>query len=106
MAHRPAQISGMIRTLAAGYAIQIPPTTANIVSIADVKVSSDLSYADIFVSAITGAPAAVKFLASKKGAMRKTLAAQMRTHRVPILRFKVDTETARVTKLDEILESL
>ena len=96
----------MLRTIAARQMIEIPPNLATIVAIANVKVSADLSYADIFVTAITGAEAAVKFLAARKGQMRGELARSLQAHRAPILRFHTDEEGERVTKLERVLESL
>ena len=106
MSHRPEQIAGIIRTIAARRTVEIPPNIATIVSIANVKVSGDLSYADIYLTAITGAEAAVKFLTHRKGEMRREIASQLQAHRAPLLRFKVDVEVQRVTKLDQVLESL
>ena len=104
--HRIAQISGIIRTVAATHALQTPPNMATVVSVTDVRVSADLSYADVSVSAITNVEGAIKFLASQKGAMRKELAAKLQSHRVPILRFNVDTEGQRASRIDTLLDSL
>ena len=96
----------MLRTIVARQTIEIPPNLATIVAIANVKVSADLSYADIFVTAITGAEAAVKFLTARKGRMRAELARSLQAHRSPILRFHIDEEGERVRKLERVLESL
>ncbi len=106
LSHRPAQIAGMLRTIAARHAIEVPPNLATIVSIARVQVSGDLSYADVYVSAITGSEAAVKFLTHRKGEMRAELARHLQAHRAPLLRFHIDEEGERVTKLERVLESL
>ncbi len=106
MSHRAPQIAGIIRSLVATIALSIPPTVSGLVSIADVKVSTDLSYADIFVSAVDRSEAAVKFLASKKSRMRRELAVALKVHRVPVLRFHVDVEGQRGERIDRLLESL
>ena len=70
------------------------------------KVSTDVSYADVYVSAITGGAEAVKFLTHRKGEMRAELAKQLQAHRAPVLRFHIDEEGEKVTKLERVLESL
>ena len=106
MSHRVPQIAGIIRTLVATISLSIPPTVAGLTSIAEVRVSADLSYADIFVSSVDRTEAAVKFLAAQKGRMRRELALQLRVHRVPQLRFHVDAEGQRGERIDRILGSL
>ncbi len=106
MAHRVPQIAGIIRTVAATHAVRIPPDKAIAVSITDVKVSADLSYADIFVSALEHPEAAVKILTSGKGEMRKELAGRLQAHRIPMLRFHVDKEGEKASRIDRLLESL
>lgn len=103
--YRPAKIAGIIRSLVASYGIQMPPDIATVVSITAVKVSADLSYADVSITAVEHAPAAVKFLASQKGKMRRALAAKLQSYRVPILRFQVDEEEERATRMDRLLET-
>jgi ribosome-binding factor A len=100
------KIAGIVRTIAATYALQIPPNVASVVSITDVKVSSDLSYADIHVSALSGEQAAVKFLASRASEMRRDLSSDIQAFRSPILRFSVDVEGKRAQRLDELLEKI
>jgi ribosome-binding factor A len=75
-------------------------------SITDVKLSPDLSYADVSVSAISGVEGAIKFLQGKKGEMRHTIAQQVQAHAVPIIRFHVDESGAKADKLDRLIDSL
>lgn len=106
MSHRAPQVAGIIRSLVATIALEVPPTVAGLTGIADVRVSTDLSYADIFVSSVDRTEAAVKFLASKKSRMRRELAEKLKTHRVPVLRFHVDIEGQRGERIDRLLSSL
>lgn len=87
-------------------ATQIPPTIAVAVSVSDVKLSRDFSYADVFLSAISGVEAAVHFLQGKKGEIRDGIATSVSVHRVPILRFHRDTLSEKATRLDELLASI
>lgn len=96
----------MIRSLVATHALAIPPNVAGLTSVVHVVVSADLSYADIFVNSLDRTEAAVKFLAGKKSQMRRSLAEALKVHRVPQLRFHIDTEGQRGERIDRILESL
>ncbi len=104
--HRVAQVAGIIRTIAATHAVRIPPNIAVAVTVTEVKVSGDLSYADIFVNAIEHAEAAVKFLAARKGEMRKEIARKIQAYRAPLFRFHVDSEGQKASRIDELLQSL
>lgn len=106
VSYRIPQIAGIIRSLVASYTVQMPPDIATVVSITAVKVSADLSYADVSLTAMDNAQAAVKFLASMKGDMRRDLAKKLRSHRVPVLRFQLDREGERATRMDRLLQSL
>ena len=106
MSHRAPQIAGIIRTLVATHALAIPPNLAKVVSVISVKVSADLSYADVYISALEGVEAAREFLSLRTSDFRRELASTLQLHRVPAFRFHVDTEGARANKLEKILDSL
>lgn len=76
------------------------------VNITEVILSADLQYADIYVSAIQGLPAAIDFLKTKKGAIRKGIATAVNAHTVPTLRFHADDRGEKADKLDRLIESL
>lgn len=106
MSHRNAQLSGIIRSTVATHALRIPPNLAKVVSVVDVKLSKDFSYADIFLSAVEGVEAAIKFLFQSKGLIRKELAGILRMHKIPILRFHRDTLSEQGNRIDDILSKL
>ncbi len=106
MSHRNAQLSGIIRTIVARFTVEISPDIAMGVSITEVKLSPDLQYADVYVSAIKGLPEAIEFLKSKKGAIRKVIATDVNAHSVPIMRFRADDRGEKADKLDRLIESL
>jgi ribosome-binding factor A len=103
---RASKIASVVRSIVALRAAQIPPNLSIAVCITDVRVSSDLSYADISISAISGVEKAIKHLQSAKGEMRALIAAQLQAHRVPILRFHSDIEGQKASRLDTLLDSL
>ncbi len=106
MSHRNIQLSGILRTLIATFTLQIPPDTALGVSITEVRLSTDLQYADVYVSAIRGLSEAIEFLVSKTGGIRKAIASEVNAHSVPTLRFHADTRGEKADKLDRLIESL
>ncbi len=106
MSHRNAQLSGIIRRIIARFLIEIPPTVAMGVTITELKLSPDLQYADVYVSAIKGTPEAIELLKSKKGAMRKAIATDVNAHSVPTLRFRADDRGEKADALDRLIESL
>lgn len=106
MSHRNVQLSGIVRTIVAKFTPEISPEIATGVSITEVTLSSDLQYADVYVSAITGVSEAIDFLQTKKGAIRNVIAREVNAHSVPILRFRADDRGEKADKLDRLIESL
>ena len=103
---RASAIAGIVRTVVAKTAVGIPPNTAMGVSITQVKLSDDMQYADVFVSAIKGADAAVKHLKSQLRDIKKELGRQLTTYAVPMIRFRSDSRGEELDKLDKLLSSL
>lgn len=106
MSHRNAQLSGIVRSIVARFTVEIPPDIAMGVSITEVRLSPDLQYADVYVSAIKGASEAIEYLQTKKGAIRKGIATEINAHTVPVLRFRSDDRGEKADKLDRLIESL
>jgi ribosome-binding factor A len=104
--HRTTQLSGIVRSIIARFTLEIPPDVANGVSVTEVKLSPDLQYADIYVSAITGVKAAIEDLKTKNGAIRKAIATEVNAHTVPTLRFQADDRGEKADKLDRLIGSL
>lgn len=81
-----------------------------IVSVSSVRVSPDLSYADVYMDAITHAEELPKLLAPIAGGLRTELSRKIGLHRSPIIRFRkrgedkneVDPETRVLGLLAEI----
>lgn len=103
MGKRPAMIGSVIRTIIAPALRECPPQ-CGIVSITDVEVSPDLSYATVTVSALTDPEAAVEFLRAKRGSLQAMLT-ELGSHRTPRLRFEVDRAAAGARRVEELLEA-
>lgn len=104
--HRTVQLSGIVRTIVARFIVELPPDIAMGVSVNEVKLSPDLQYADVYVSAIKGLPEAIEYLKTKKGAIRKGIATEINAHTVPVMRFHADDRGEKADKLDRLIESL
>ncbi len=64
------------------------------VSVRSVRVSKDLSYADVSVSSVTNADKLPKTLAKLAGEIRHELSRTVGLHRAPIIRFRTASEDA------------
>jgi ribosome-binding factor A len=79
------------------------------ITITDVKVDRELSYADIFVSAIEGSERAdevLQGLESASGFIRHKLAEQIELRSFPRLRFHWDPTPERAERIERIIASL
>ncbi len=85
------------------------PRVSSLLSIVKLDVSTDLSYATVYVSAIEGHDAtaeSVKGLKSASGFLRRELGARLKLRKVPELRFVADDSIAKSTNIASILDSL
>ncbi len=85
------------------------PRVSGLVSIVRVEVSSDLSYAKIYISSMDGldaAKTAVKGLTSAGGYIRRELGAAMRLRHLPELRFIADDSIAYSAHIAQTLHDL
>jgi len=80
------------------------PTDCGIVSITRVDVSSDTSYATVYISALKEVEEALKFLESQIPRLRTMLGALNR-RKIPIVRFRIDHDSEKSSRLDAILNS-
>jgi ribosome-binding factor A len=103
---RSLRMASVIRTIIARFIMNIPPNIAKGVSITEIKVSQDLLYADVYISAIEGLEAALKQLRSRLRDIRKELAKTMTTYTVPAVRFKEDHRGEELSELDHLIASL
>lgn len=70
----------------------------------DVKVSSDLRYADVYVSVMDeeDEEETIQLLKEHRGHFRSELAKRLRTRKTPELRFEIDTVEKNAQRLDEL----
>ncbi len=84
------------------------PRVSRLLSIVKVDVSSDLSYATVYVSAIEGFEETVKSVKALKGAsgyLRRELGSRMSLRKVPELRFVADDSIEHSANISRIIKS-
>lgn len=76
------------------------------ITITEVKVSSDLSYATIYISFLNKKDErdSIDLLNKAKGFIRSELAHRLKTRRVPQLTFEVDRGFEKEQKIEELLK--
>jgi len=79
------------------------PRECGIVSITEVEVSPDASYATVYVSALKEPQRALAYLADQRGVLQKALGKKVTTHRTPMLRFRIDARVERGERIDHLL---
>lgn len=86
------------------------PRLPSIVSVTNVEVTNDLSYATIFVSAIgTGdvdQDEVIEILSGAKGYFRKEIGNKLHVHSTPEVIFEYDDSILRGMQMDELLKKL
>jgi ribosome-binding factor A len=81
----------------------------HMISVTDAKVDRELTYADIFVSAVEGAARSAEVLAgleSAKGFLRRALAARIELRQFPNLRFHWDPTPENADHIEKLLAQL
>ncbi len=79
------------------------------ISITEVKVDRELSYAEVFVSAVEGivrSKEVITSLENASGFLRKTLAERIELRAFPRLRFHWDVTPERADRIERIIASL
>ena len=106
MANKQERIATIIRkNIAEIIQFQIKDPNLGFVSIPEVKVSKDFSYATVYVSFINEADVkpSLEVLNKAKGYIRSELAKRLDIRRVPEIRFVVDEGYKREARITELL---
>ncbi len=85
------------------------PRVPDMLTIVKVSVTRDLSYCDVYVSALEGSERtkeAVKGLKSAGGYIRRELSSTLHTYKVPELRFIADDSIEHSAHIWQLLENL
>ena len=106
MANKQERIATIIRkNIAEIIQFGIKDPHLGFVSIPEVKVSKDFSYATVYVSFIKEEDIkdSMEVLEKAKGFIRSELAKKLDTRRVPEIRFKVDDGYKKEQRIEELL---
>lgn len=78
------------------------PQECGIVAITEIELSSDLSFATVYVSALMHPEAAMEFLDSRQRELQRRMG-ELKTHKTPQLRFRLDQRSEKGSKIDQLL---
>ena len=103
MPRRPAMLASVIRKL---IAPELPhcPKECGIVTITEVDVSRDFSYATVYVSAIAHPDRALEHFEDRARELQHRLGV-LKRKRIPLLRFRIDQRSERAARLDALLNA-
>lgn len=102
MARRPSMLATAVREIIAPI-LRECPHDCGIVSITQVDVSSDFSYATIYISALMKPELALEFLEGKIHDLQRTLS-DLPRRKIPMIRFRIDRRGEAASRLDALLE--
>lgn len=108
MANKQERIAGIIRkNLAEIIQLQLKNPHLGFLSIPEVKVSNDFSYAKVYVSFFKkeDETEGLEVLEHSKGFIRSELAKRLDTRRCPELRFEVDHFYEKEQRITELLKN-
>lgn len=98
---RPAMLASSIRSVIAPM-LRECPQECGIVSITEVTLSPEFSSVGISISALREPEAALKFLMSQRGRVRKELGS-LALRKIPEIRFTIDRVIERADRIDQLL---
>ena len=107
MANKSERIAGIIRkSIAEIIQLELKNPHLGFVTIPEVRVSGDISYATIYVSFILESQEkeGLEVLEKSKGFIRSKLASRLDTRRCPELRFVLDEGYKKEARISELLE--
>ena len=106
MANKQERIASIIRkNIAEIIQFEIKDPKLGFISIPEVKVSKDFSYATVYVSCLKeeDEKPSLEVLNKAKGFIRSELASKLDIRRTPEIRFVVDDGYKREARIDELL---
>lgn len=94
------------RTLATAIHQNLPDEDTSFITISDVEVTRDLSVATIYINTLDPSQEklAIKTLSLNAKQLRKVMAQQINTRKVPELRFKYDASLEYGRKLEDLIQ--
>jgi ribosome-binding factor A len=101
MSHRPAMLATEVRSVIAPVLRRCPPA-CGIVSIARIDISTDSSYATVYITALEHADEALQFLRDEARELQRQLG-KLPRRKIPLLRFRLDRGAEEGARIDKLL---
>jgi ribosome-binding factor A len=95
-------LASVVREVVAPVA-RLCPKECGIISITEVEVSEDFSYATVYISSLESPERALSYLEAKLPQLRKAMGGIYRK-RIPEVRFRIDPRTDRGKHIDDLLQ--
>lgn len=94
------------RTLATAIHQNLPDEDTSFITISDVEVTRDLSLATVFINTLDPSQEklALDTLKANASALRKVMASQLHSRKVPELRFKYDNSLEYGRKMEDLIK--
>ena len=94
------------RTLATAIHQNLPDEDTSFITISDVEVTRDLSLATVFINTLDPSQEklALDTLKANVSALRKVMASQLHSRKVPELRFKYDNSLEYGRKMEDLIK--
>ncbi len=94
------------RTLATAIHQNLPDEDTSFITISDVEVSRDLSVATVFINTLDPSQEklALDTLKANAAALRKVMASQLHSRKIPELRFKYDNSLEYGRKMEDLIK--
>ncbi len=102
MSNRPLLLATAVRKIISPV-LRECPRECGVVTITDVDVSPDLSFATVYVSSLLQPKAAIAFLDGRQRELQKRMGT-LQTHKTPKLRFRIDKTAEEGTRIDQLLK--
>jgi ribosome-binding factor A len=100
--HRLAMLGSVVRDAVAPVLRQAPPQ-CGIVTIVDVEISPDSSYATIYISALKDPEVALEYLIQERSGMQRKVADACSRFRAPRIRFRIDRAAEHGSHIEALL---
>ena len=102
MSKRTEMLASVIREAINPVLLECMPLFG-VVSITEVDVSDDVSFATVYISALEEPEKALQYLQKKQRSLQKSLV-RLERNKIPKLRFRIDERTERGQRIDQILK--
>ena len=102
MVKRTDMLASSVRAIIAPI-LRECPRECGVVAITEIDLSSDLSYATVYVSALRKPEIALQFLEERRSELQRRMGG-LQTHKTPQVRFRLDRRAEEGSRIEKLLE--